>query len=300
MSSILVIDDEPKIVKLIAAMLDEEGYHVARCESLEQARRHLEAEIFELIISDVRLPDGSGIELLKHARNAFPQTQVIMITAFGTVNQAVEAMQLGAFDYLQKPFEMSELARLVHRALDKASLKQELEVLRSEACRRRSHRRLDGESEAIQQVRSLIEKVAPLPITVLLQGESGTGKELVAEEIHRRSPRNSKSMVRVNCLDMPAELIESELFGHVKGAFTGATESRKGCFELAHGSTLFLDEIAGIPASLQGKLLRALEDRRIKRVGGTREIPVDLRLLAATNVDLLELIEAGTFRQEVR
>ncbi len=299
MKSILVVDDEPKITKLIGSMLEEEGYSVSRCESLEQAKRHLKAEIFDLIISDVRLPDGSGIELLKHARGAFPQTQVLMITAYGTVNQAVEAMRLGAFDYLQKPFEMSALARLVHRALEEANLKQELEVLRSEAQHHRPHRRLDGQSDAIEQVRGLVDKVAPLPITVLLQGESGTGKELAAEEVHRRSLRSSKSMVRVNCLAIPRELIESELFGHVKGAFTGATESHKGWFELAHGSTLFLDEIAGIPLSLQGKLLRALEDQKVNRVGSGREIPVDLRLVAATNVNLLELVEAGTFRQDL-
>lgn len=299
MKSILVVDDEPKIVKLIASMLEEDGYTVTRSENIEEAQKHLKSEIFDLIVTDVRLPDGSGIELLKHARSAFPQTQVIVITAYGTVNQAVEAMRLGAFDYLQKPFEMSALTRLVNRAFDEASLKQELEVLRSEAHHHRSHRKLDGKSKAIEEVRELIEKVAPLPITVLLQGESGTGKELVAEEIHRRSHSSSKSMIRVNCLAIPSELIESEFFGHVKGAFTGATESHKGWFEMAHGSTLFLDEIAGIPMSLQGKLLRALEDRKINRVGSGREIPVDVRLVAATNVDLLELVEAGTFRRDL-
>ncbi len=299
MKSILVVDDEPKIAKLIGSMLQAEGYVVCKCESLEQAERQLGAEIFDLIVSDVRLPDGSGIDLLEHARSAFPQTQMIMITAYGTVSQAVEAMRLGAFDYLQKPFEMRALARLVSRALEEASLKQELEVLRTEARHHRPDRRLDGRSDAIEQVRTLIEKVAPLPITVLLQGESGTGKELVADEIHRRGIGRSKPMIRVNCLAIPTELIESELFGHVKGAFTGATDSRKGWFELAHGSTLFLDEIADIPMPLQGKLLRALEEHKINRVGSSREIPIDIRLVTATNVDLRARVDAGTFRSDL-
>jgi DNA-binding NtrC family response regulator len=299
MRRILVVDDEAKITKLIARRLVEQGYGVETCLDTASARAQLEAEIFDLLISDVRLPDGSGIDLLEHARRVTPETQAILITAYGQVEDAVRAMRLGALDYIQKPFEMDALLALVERALNTTNLREELRVLRSDAASVGGARGLTGESPAIQEVLEMIARVAPTPTTVLLGGESGVGKERAAEAIHNAGLSGARPLVRVNCPAIPAELMESELFGHVKGAFTGAHESRKGWFEIADGGTLFLDEIADIPLNLQSKLLRVLEDRRIIRVGSRREVPVDVRLIVATNVDLAEQVKHGAFREDL-
>ena len=299
MRRILVVDDEPKILKLISARLSEEGYEVETAGDVASARARLEAEIFDLLVSDVRLPDGDGVDLLAHAREATPGIQAVLITAYGKVQDAVRAMRLGALDYVQKPFELDALVALVRRAADQSSLREEVRRLRSDAARRDGGRALTGDSEAMRQVLDLIARVAPTPSTVLIQGESGVGKELAAESVHRLSPRAKHPLVKVNCPAIPAELIESELFGHVRGAFTGAQESRKGWFELADGGTLFLDEIADIPHGLQAKLLRALEERRITRVGSRKEIQIDVRLVTATNVDLKARVTDGVFREDL-
>ncbi len=299
MRRILVVDDEPKILKLIRNRLEEAGHRIEICGDVTSARALLADEIFDLLITDVRLPDASGVDLLEYARQAVPGIQVILITAYGTVSEGVSAMKLGAFDYLLKPFEMEALHHLAERALGHTDLREELQVLKADVRRRRGSRELVGDSPAMQRVKELIARVAPTPSTVLIQGESGTGKELAAETIHRLSPKSGRPLVRVNCLAIQAELMESELFGHVKGAFTGATSSHKGLFELADGGSLLLDEVADLPLELQGKLLRALEERSICRVGSGKEIPVELRLIAATNVDLAARVAAGRFREDL-
>ncbi|MBN2495485.1 MAG: sigma-54-dependent Fis family transcriptional regulator [Deltaproteobacteria bacterium] len=299
MRRILVVDDEPKILRLIGDMLEEAGYSVERATNGERARELLDSEIFDLLISDVRLPDSGGVALLEHARKVLPRIQVVLITAYGTVTEGVQAMKLGAFDYILKPFEMDALRCLVERALGEIDLREELDVLKADVRRRRGERRIAGSTGAMRGVLELVEKVAPTPSTVLILGESGTGKELVAETIHRLGPSSARPLVRVNCLAIPSELMESELFGHVKGAFTSASESRKGLFEIANGGTLFLDEVADLPLNLQGKLLRALEDHRICRVGSGKEIPVSVRVLAASNVDLKARVDDGRFRDDL-
>ena len=298
MRRILLVDDEPKILRLVGEMLEEAGYSVERAGDGVAARSALDAGIFDLLITDVRLPDASGVELLRHAREVAAGIQVILITAYGTVAEGVEAMKLGAFDYILKPFEMDALGLLVERALSETALREQIRVLRADDRRRRGERKLIGNGAAMQRVRKLIQAVAATPSTVLLIGESGTGKELVAETIHRQS-RAKGQLVRVNCPAIPTELIESELFGHVKGAFTGATETRKGLFELADRGTLFLDEVADLPLEMQVKLLRALEDQRITRVGSGREIGVQVRLIAATNVHIKERVDTGAFRGDL-
>jgi two-component system response regulator AtoC len=295
----LVVDDEPKILRLLGDMLQEAGYGVECCAASEQARDLIQNEIFDLMITDVRMPGSSGVELLRFAKHVSPAIQVVLITAYGTVAEGVSAMKLGAFDYILKPFEMDALQLLVQRALDATDLRERLRVFKADDRRRRGERKLVGSGPAMQAVQRLIDAVAPTPSTVLIQGESGTGKELVAETIHALSSSFQRPLVRVNCLAIPSELMESELFGHVKGAFTGATESHKGLFELADRGTLFLDEVADLPLHLQGKLLRALEEQRILRVGSGKEIAVEVRLIAATNVDLKAQVKSGQFREDL-
>jgi DNA-binding NtrC family response regulator len=299
MRRILVVDDEPKILRLIAGYLEESGHSVARCGARLEAEALLEHEIFDLLITDVRLPDGSGVSLLEHARELCPSLEVILITAFGTIPEAVQAMKLGALDYLEKPFEMEVLGRLVARALESTALREEVSVLRADCHRVHGERPLCAESPAMKDVLALIRKVAPTPTTVLIQGESGTGKEVVAEAIHRLGLSRSRPLVRINCTAIPSELMESELFGHMRGAFTGARESRKGWFEIASGGTLLLDEISGLSLALQAKLLRVLEERSITRLGSGKPTPIDVRILAASNDDLKELCARGAFRDDL-
>jgi DNA-binding NtrC family response regulator len=299
MRRILLVDDEPKILRLVGDFLAEAGHAVERCGTGQQAKGALDAEIFDLLITDVRLPDLSGIYLLEHARKGFPHIQVIVVTAYGTVPEAVRAMKLGAIDYLQKPFEMEALQHLVENALESTRLREENRMLRAITHREQEERGLIGTSLAIKNVLTLIVKVAPTPTTVLIQGESGTGKEVIAEAIHQSSLVAHRPLLRINCLAIPSELMEGELFGHMKGAFTGAQESRKGWFELASGGTLLLDEISGLPLHLQGKLLRVLEERCITRIGSSRSTPVDVRILAASNEDLRQQISQGSFREDL-
>ncbi len=298
MARILVVDDEPKIRRQISMLMGEDGHTVEQAGEVGQALRLLGESVFDLLISDVRLPDGTGISLLEGARRSQPCIAVVIITAYGSVEDAVEAMRLGAFDYIQKPFKLEALQMVCRRALSEATLKAEHRYLLEESRRSRGGG-LVGASRDMELIRELIAVAATHPSTVLLTGESGTGKELVASSVHRQSGKQDRPLVRVNCPAIPAELFESELFGHIKGAFTGAHESRKGKFELASGGTLFLDEISEIPLALQSKLLRVLEERSFTRVGGTREIRVDLRVVAATNRDLEEAVERGRFRQDL-
>ena len=296
--SILVVDDEPAQRQLVRAVL-EGKYEISSAAGGEEARRMLSGRGFDLVITDQRMTPMTGIELLAWIREHTPETPVIVLTAYGTIDSAVEAVKLGAEEYLSKPFKSPDELRLtVARVLEKKGLRDQGLVLREE---REAEFPADivAESPAMRRVIELARQVAPLPSTVLLTGESGTGKEVVARLIHRESPRGDAPFVAVNCAALSETLLESELFGHEKGAFTGAAQARRGRFELAHGGTLFLDEIGETTPGLQVKLLRVIQERRFERVGGMRTITVDVRLVAATNRDLKRALEEKTFREDL-
>jgi len=299
MSKILVVDDEPKGVKLLTIRLEEAGHVLVGADSVAQAKTRLDRELFDLLISDVRLPDGSGLDLLDHAKQANASLPVIIITAFGSIRDAVYAMQLGATEYVVKPFELEAMAMLVERTLEAARIRDEHSYLLHTLREGESQADIVGHSPQMQQVRSLIAKVAATRSNVLLLGESGTGKELVASAIHTASTSRQQPLVKVNCPGIPAQLFESELFGHMKGAFTGAYESRKGKFELAGNGNILLDEVSEIPPELQAKLLRVLEERTFTRVGGTAEVAVEARVVAASNRDIKGMVEQGNFRADL-
>ncbi|MCK5801148.1 MAG: sigma-54-dependent Fis family transcriptional regulator [Deltaproteobacteria bacterium] len=296
MARILVVDDEHKIRRQIAAYLGDD-HDVSQAATVAEGRQRLDVAHYNLLISDVRLPDGTGLELLKHARSAQPNLAVVLITAYGSVEDAVEAMRVGAFDYILKPFKLEGLGLTCKHALSNATIKAEHAYMLDE--RREVAAEIIGSSQAISQVRKLIAVAAPQPTTVLVTGESGTGKELVAEALHRESGKAYRPLVRINCPAIPKDLFESELFGHLKGSFTGALESRRGKFELADGGTLFLDEVSEIPIELQSKLLRILESRTFTRVGSNQEIHLDLRIVAASNRNLEASVKTGAFRQDL-
>jgi len=299
MARILVVDDEPKIRRQITVLMGEAGHRVDQAGEVGQALELINGSVYDLLITDVRLPDGSGIKLLEEAREIQPAIAVVVITAYGSVKDAVKAMRRGALDYIQKPFMLEGLKLVCERAFHAATLRAEHQYMLEEFQTSRGGVRLVGSSPAMARIRELITVVAAQPSTVLVTGESGTGKELVAEAIHLQSGGQRRPLVRVNCPAIPKDLFESELFGHLKGAFTGAVESRKGKFELADGGTLFLDEISEIPLDLQSKLLRVLEERRFTRVGGTQEIEVSLRIIGATNRDIKQAAREGRFRQDL-
>ncbi len=299
MSKILVVDDEPKSVKLLRLRLEEMGHRLHGASSVKEGTERLDGELFDLLITDVRLPDGSGIELVRRAKAMQPAVPSIVITAYGAIRDAVQAMQLGAAEYVQKPFELEAMALLVERVLESASIRAEHSYLLSEILEGEPEVTLVGRSAAMGRVRDLVDKVASTRSNVLLLGESGTGKELVARAIHVRSTARAQPLIRINCPGIPAQLFESELFGHMKGAFTGAGESRKGKFELAGKGNILLDEIAEIPPELQAKLLRVIEERSFTRIGGSAEVHVEARVIAATNRDLKAMVEAGSFRQDL-
>ena len=296
MKRVLIVDDEPKLRRLLAGHFDDLGYTTTTAGSINQSFALLEKDFFDLVITDVRLPDGSGIDILKQAKAAFEDTQVIVITAYGTVHDAVDAMRIGAYDYILKPFELDTLSLLAERALETSKLKHALQ--RHAKPKQEVHRQLVSNSPAMRELFSLLGRVAPTPSTVLLLGESGSGKGVLAREIHRLSQRPN-GLIHVNCAAIPPNLIESELFGHVKGAFTGATSARKGCFEYADEGTLFLDEIAEVPLELQPKLLHVLEEGRFTRVGASTSLRSKARIIAATNCSLEERIKEGRFRQDL-
>lgn len=300
METILVVDDDPGFRRLIETILVREGYQVQTAGSVADALRQGQTRSFRLVISDLKLPDGDGLEVLKWWKENAGETPVVMITAFGTVASAVEAMKLGAADYIGKPLSSpDELRLLVRRTLDQRRLEQEVEVLREQQQDRFSCQSLIAEDPAMVRVLQMVQRVAPTSATVLLIGESGVGKELIARCIHDNSPRARQVFVAVNCAALSPTLIESELFGHEKGAFTGAVDRHPGRFERAHGGTLFLDEIGELDANLQAKLLRVLQEKTFERVGGTRQITVDVRVIAATNRDLKRAVAEGKFRQDL-
>jgi two-component system response regulator AtoC len=294
---VLIVDDEPNLRKILAAQLSRDGYDVMTAEDGEQGLAALRDHHIDLVVTDLKMPKVDGMTLLREALRLDPDLPVVMITAHGTVDTAVEALKIGAFDYLTKPFDKDEVRQIVGKALKTRQLAAEEVSARQVAPGARFG--IIGTSTGILDLYAVLERVADTPTTVLLTGESGTGKELVARALHAHSSRNDKPFIKVNCAAIPKELIESELFGYERGAFTGAVSSKPGRFELANGGTLFLDEIGEIPVEMQVKLLRALQESEFERVGGIKTIRVDVRLVAATNRDLKKLIASGNFRDDL-
>ncbi|TYT76099.1 sigma-54-dependent transcriptional regulator [Desulfobotulus mexicanus] len=299
METILIVDDEKNYPLILSAILEEEGYETLRAHSGEEALGLLGESGIDLVLTDMRMPGMDGIALLRAIKEKQTDLPVIMMTAHGTVEKAVEAMQLGAYTYILKPFENKTLIQHVSKAMDLYRVVLENRRLRDMVADRFSFSKLIGKSEAMQKIYTTIRKVAPSTATILIEGDSGTGKELVARALHFNSPRKDKPFVAVNCAALAENLLESELFGHEKGAFTGAATMKKGRFELAHGGTLFLDEIGEISLPMQVKLLRVLQEKSIERVGGSKAISVDFRLMAATNKTLKSEVIKGTFREDL-
>ena len=293
---VLIVDDEPNVRRVLGTLLEQADWATTRAESGEQALDLVRAQDPDIVITDLKMPGMDGMELLGRIRTSFPEIPVIMLTAHGTVTNAVEAMKLGAHDFITKPFDRDDVVQLVRKALGQAERgRAEFRgpLVPGERCG------IVGRSAAIQELQKSIEKIAPTPATVLIHGETGTGKELVVEALHQLSKRNAKPLVRINCGALPENLVEAELFGFEKGAFTGAERAKPGRFELAHGGTLFLDEVGELPPPMQVKLLRVLQDRVVDRVGGTEPRQVDVRLIAATNRDLDAAVREGVFREDL-
>jgi Nif-specific regulatory protein len=298
--TLLIVDDEPNIRRVLTAVFEKAGYRVLTAESGKKALDIIATEPhIHAMICDLIMPDLNGVEVLKAAKEINPQISVVMITAHGTIRTAVDAMKLGAFDYITKPFDMDEIKLVVKNAVERSQLLEENVHLRQELKSRYSFQGIVGSSSKMQEVFKIVERVANSNATVLIRGESGTGKELIARAIHYSSPRAAKPFIAVSCAALPETLLESELFGYEKGAFTGAVGQKAGRFELAHQGTLFLDEIPEISPAMQVKLLRVLQEREFERVGGTKTIRVDVRLIAATNRDLEQLVAEGHFRPDL-
>jgi len=297
--NILIVDDEKSILDLLGVVFKKEGYRVKTCFAAPRVFDLMEKEDFDLLICDIKMPQISGMEILKHMKNNKPDVPVVMITAYGSIKQAVDALKAGAMDYVVKPFDVEELKIIVSQALEKKRLKEENILLKKDLKEKYSIENMIGKSKVMQEIYSLIEKIAATDSTVLITGESGTGKEIAARAIHLLSRRRDYPFVSINCAALPEGLLESELFGHVKGSFTGAVVNKKGMFEVAQKGVLFLDEVGETSPWTQVKLLRAIQEKKIRRVGGTEEIPVDVWIIAATNQDLKKRIEEGKFREEL-
>ncbi len=299
METILIVDDEKNYLLVLQTLLQDAGYEVITSDSARHALEIVRSHDLDLVITDMRMPGLDGMEFLVHLRSGQPELPVIMMTAFATVEKAVEAMKRGAFDYITKPFKNEELLLTIRKAIEMHRLKQENRLLSQELQERFKFGNIVGKSRAMRQVYEIIEKVAQTRAYALITGESGTGKELIARAIHFNSPRKNKRFVSVNCSALPETLLESELFGHERGAFTGAVTQRKGRFELADGGTLFLDEVGDMSPTLQVKLLRVLQEMKFERVGGTTTLEVDARLVTASNRDLRREVEKGSFREDL-
>ena len=296
---ILVADDEPSMREFLDIMLKKEGYKVSLASNGEEVSRLIEKDIFDLALLDIRMPKLDGISALKKIKAISPETIVIMITAYASADTAIKAMKEGAYDYITKPFKVEEIKLIIKNALEKKNLQRE-NILLKQVVRDRYHfENIIGQSPKMLNLYDLLEKIAPTKTNILITGESGTGKELVAKAIHYNSPRKEKPFVTLNCGAIPESLIESELFGHMKGAFTDAIATRKGLFEVADEGTIFLDEISELPLLMQVKLLRVLQDKEFKRVGGTEDIRVDVRIISATNRDLEEEVREKRFREDL-
>ncbi len=296
---ILIVDDELLQLELIGGFLKKQGFDVVEAEGGEKALQIFRQESFDLVLTDQKMPKMSGLDLLKAVRALNPEEAVIVMTAYGSIETAVSAIKEGASDYLTKPLNLDELLHRIETVKERNRLLTENRELREALHERIRIEGIIGESGHMQEVFSLVRRVAPSEATVLIRGESGTGKELIAQAIHYASPRASRPLVRLNCAALPETLLESELFGHEKGAFTGAYTTRKGRFEMANGGSLFLDEIGDLRLHLQAKLLRVLQEKEFERVGSSRPIPVDVRILAATHRDLEKMIQEGQFRKDL-
>jgi len=298
-TSVLIVEDEVDLRQTIAESLEAEGFSAAQAVDGADAIERLKGFAYDAIVIDLRLPDVDGMQVLDEAMARYPDIRAVVITGFGGVAEAVTAIKHGAIDFLIKPFQLTQLARVLGTALDQQRLRAENAGLRAQLRDRFSFDSIIGRHSTMQHLFSTLELVAPMNSTVLIQGETGTGKELIARTIHHNSPRADQRFVGFNAAAIPETLIEAELFGHVKGAFTGAIASRVGRFELAHKGTLFIDEVASLPMAMQTKLLRALQEREVERVGESKSIKFDIRVIAATNTDLRTLVKEGTFREDL-
>ncbi len=298
-SIILVVDDEPNTLKVVSAVLQKQGYAVKTALTFESAWAVLEKDPVQVVVTDLKLPDRSGLELLEEVKNRWPDMTVIMITAYGTIDNAVRAMKLGAYNYLTKPVNPDELLVVIDKALEKNLLLEENLDLKKQLKERYRLGNIVGRSKVMQEIFVLVEKVAGYDSNILITGETGTGKELIARAIHYSGKLQERPFVTIDCAAIPESLLESELFGHTKGAFTGAVEEKKGQIEMAEGGTLFLDEIGELPLALQKKFLRFLQEKEFVRVGGTRRRKVNIRLIAATNRDLEQGIQEGSWREDL-
>jgi len=294
---LLVVDDEAGIVEMLAIVFRGEGYEVVTAGSCADGLARLETSLPDLVLTDVKMPDGSGFEILKRTRELSPSVPVVMITAYTTTKTAIEALKAGAYDYISKPFDVEEMKLVVGRALERKRLAEENVALK-ERIEKGAHG-VVGVSRKMRALLDLVDRIGKTTSTVLVSGESGTGKELIARAIHEASPRAGRTFVSINCGAMPESLLESELFGHEKGAFTGAIKEKKGLFQEAEGGTLFLDEIGETSLTMQVKLLRAVQERVIRRVGGNAEEPIDVRIICATNKDLAKRVAEGAFREDL-
>ncbi len=299
LNKILIIDDEEKLRQLLKRIISLEGFDVSESGSLKEAVKLLDKESSDVVLCDVKLPDGNGVDFVKESKIRYPATEFILLTAYGNIADGVQAMRNGAFDYITKGDDNDKIIPLLHRALEKVHLARKLEQLQKQVGQKYSFESILGDSVEINEAITLAKKVAATAATVLLLGETGTGKEVFAQAIHHNSNRGNKTFIAVNCSAFSKELLESELFGHKAGAFTGAVKDKKGLFEEANGGTIFLDEIGEMPAELQAKLLRVLESGEFIKVGDTKTIKVNVRIIAATNRDLQKEIETGHFRSDL-
>ncbi len=299
MSQILIVDDEQSMLDFLTLMLQKEGYDIITANSGSKAKGIIKKEAIDLIISDIRMPGIDGIELLRITKEINPDIIVILITAYASTKTAIQALKLGAYDYISKPFDIDELKIIIEKALEKKRLTEEVIFLKKELAEKHSFANIIGKSKKMKELFQTIEKVAASNATVLIAGESGTGKELVAQAIHYNSSRRNRKFVSVNCGALPPDLLESELFGYMKGAFTGAVRNKDGLFEIAHEGTILLDEISEMSPQMQVKLLRVLQEKNIRRLGGTEEIKIDVRVIASTNRNLQKHIESGNFREDL-
>jgi DNA-binding NtrC family response regulator len=299
MPTILIVEDEAKMRRLLELNLGEDGFTTLSAGDAESGVKLLRENIVDLVVTDLKLPGMNGLEFLQSIKRQHASLPVVVMTAFGSVETAVEAMKAGASDYVLKPFSLSEMRMVIRKELDVHNLREENRSLREALGKRYAHPNVVARSMKMQEVLATVERVAPTNSTVLLGGESGVGKDLIARAIHEKSKRAAGPFIKINSTAIPENLLESELFGYEKGAFTGATASKPGKFELADKGTLFLDEIGDVPPAIQVKLLRVLQEREFERLGGTRTVKVDVRLIAATNRDLREALEQGTFREDL-
>ena len=299
MKAVLIIDDEPQMRQMLARLLASEGYEVTQCENIKSGLKALERNFFPVVICDVKLPDGNGMETTKTIKEKYPETEIILLTAYGNIHDGVQAIKNGAFDYLVKGDDNNKIIPLLSKAMDKAQLQFTIKELQTKLSGKYSFDNIIGKSKEIKEAIELAKKVAPTDATVLLTGETGTGKEVFAQAIHKGSKRNSKPFVALNCSAFSREILESELFGHKSGAFTGAIRDKKGLIEEAHTGTLFLDEIGEMSQDLQSKLLRVLESGEYLKVGDTKAHKADVRIIAATNRNLKEECDKGNFRLDL-